>query len=58
MPYIALYRDGMWGINSPKGVDIHQLVTPVTHVSLIHRLYHGHDFIEFFAGTYEKEREC
>ena len=32
------HRSGMWGITSLKDVDIHQLVTPVTHVNLIHRL--------------------
>ena len=33
------------GITSYKGVDIHRLATPVTHVSFIHRVYDVHDLI-------------
>ena len=50
------YRSGMCGITSLKDVDIHLLVTPVTHVNLIHKLYQGHDFIQCFLQGLTRRR--
>ena len=43
--YMPSLCTGMWGITSSKGIDSHQLATPVAHVSFIHRLYDVHDCI-------------